>query len=164
MEIHNSIKLTLFTLMLSACGGGNDNPPNSEITELEGTWRSNCVNEIIPNFGTINVIVQFTISGNKSTQFKEFFDSDTCTTSLQIINDPDKTVTLADEITTATGDTANRLNFTYTTTRIQSYGIYKKEDNTVLLWVNDDTKRIDDNNVMRFNELRYDVIFTKQNN
>ena len=154
--------LVALPLIILGCGGGSENNDNNILTEIEGTWRSNCVTETVPQIGDLNVIVEFTIKDNASTQFKEFFATNACQTSIQKIPDPDSTFTLGDDITTSNGDTAKRMDITYTADGSKAYGIYKKEDDTVLLWVNDETKRIDDNGVMRFNELRYDVIFSKQ--
>ena len=148
-------------LILIGCGGGNENTDQT-LTELQGTWRSNCVTETDPTTGEFNVIVEFTIANNSSVQFKEFFASGGCITSLVKMPDPDATIVLGSEITTANGDTAKRMDVTYISDGSKAYGIYKLENNTVLLWVDDETKQADDNGIMRFNELRYDVIFTKQ--
>ena len=148
-------------LILIGCGGGNKNTDET-LTELQGTWRSNCVTETIPQIGDLNVIVEFTIDDNTSVQSKEFFATNACVTSLQEIPDPDSTVVLGEDITTANGDTAKRMDVTYISDGSKAYGIYKLENNTVLLWVDDETKQADDNDIMRFNELRYDVIFTRQ--
>ncbi|MDH5730259.1 MAG: hypothetical protein OEZ58_14780 [Gammaproteobacteria bacterium] len=129
------------------------------VTELEGIWLSNCYAQDFGLFGILGVITQFDINQNKIDITRKFYSTTDCAEVAQT-EESDYEIKIGVAMTTGNGESVKRIDIigeskTY-------YAIYQLTDEGMRVHDEDPTKVIDDNGVMRHNELRHDVLLIKQ--